>query len=133
MIPVLVTAAMGLIDKWIPNADKKAELAQELATLAEKQAHEIALAQIEVNKIEQASPSLFKSGYRPAIGWVCAGAFAYHYVIQPLLVFILTANGISLDLPQFDMTTLLTVLGGILGLGSMRTFERIKGKIPPGK
>jgi hypothetical protein len=127
MIPALVTAAIGLIDKWIPDADKKAELAQDLATLAEKQAHEIALAQIEVNKEEAKSQGIFKGGWRPFLGWVCGVAFAYHFVMQPLLVFILNVYGIKVDLPEFDMSSLLTVLGGMLGLGGLRTFEKYKG------
>jgi len=134
MIPALVTAAIGLIDKWIPDADKKAELAQDLATLAEKQAHEIALAQIEVNKEEAKSQGIFKGGWRPGLAWVCVAAFAWHFVLQPISIFLIALYGVDIPpLPQFDMDTLMTVLLGMLGLGTMRTVERIKGKIPNGK
>jgi len=128
MLSALIGPVTGLLDKFIPDADEKAKLAHEIATLATKQAHEISLAQIEVNKAEAASGSVFKGGWRPFIGWTCGVAFAYHFVIQPLLVFGVAISGVAVpDLPAFDMGSLLTVLGGLLGLGSLRTFEKYKG------
>ena len=92
------------------------------------QANSIALAQIEVNKAEAASGSLFKGGWRPFIGWVCGIAFAYHFVIQPLIIFAVSVYGLDIpELPEFEMSTLLTVLGGLLGLGTLRTYEKSKG------
>lgn len=128
MLQALISPITGLLDKFIPDADEKAKLAHEIATMAEKQAHELALAQIEVNKAEAASGSVFKGGWRPFIGWVCGIAFLYHFVLQPLLLFAIAVAGVQLPaLPEFDMGTLLTVLGGLLGLGSLRTFEKTKG------
>ena len=96
--------------------------------MSDKYAQQSLLAQLEINKAEAASGSLFKGGWRPAVGWVCALAFAYHYLLQPLLVFILTASGVDLpELPSFDMSTLLTVLGGLLGIGGLRSYEKTKG------
>ena len=133
MIGILVSAIAPLLEKVIPDDDERAKMAHEIATLAERQAHEIALQQIEVNKLEAKSDSILKGGWRPFIGWVCGVAFAYHFVLQPLFAFWLAAFGISLTLPYFDMASLLTVLGGLLGLGAMRTVERVQGKIPRGK
>ena len=128
MLQALIGPVTGLLDKFIPDADEKAKLAHEIATMAEMQAHELALAQIEVNKAEAASGSVFKGGWRPFIGWVCGIAFLYHFVLQPLLLFAIAVAGVQLPaLPEFDMGTLLTVLGGLLGLGSLRTFEKTKG------
>lgn len=128
MLQALIGPVTGLLDKFIPDAAEKARLAHEIATMAEKQAHELALAQIEVNKAEAASGSVFKGGWRPFIGWVCGTAFAYHFVLQPLLVFIIAVYGLQIpDLPEFDMASLMTVLGGMLGLGGLRTFEKAKG------
>lgn len=128
MLEALLGPVTGLLDKFIPDAGEKARLAHEIATMAEKQAHTIALAQIEVNKAEAASGSLFKGGWRPFIGWTCGVAFAYHFIVQPLLVFIIAVFGIAIPaLPSFDMGSLMTVLGGLLGLGSLRTFEKYKG------
>ena len=128
MLKDLISPVADLLNKFVPDQTEKLKLAHEIATLAEKQAHAIAIAQIEVNKVEAASNSIFKSGWRPFIGWVCGIAFAYHFVFQPLLVFILTYAGHPVpELPEFDMASLMTVLGGLLGLGGLRTFEKYKG------
>lgn len=128
MLASLIAPITSLLDKFIPDAGEKARIAHELATMAERQGHEIALAQIAVNKSEAESGSLFKGGWRPFIGWVCGSAFAYHFVIQPFLIFLIAVGGIKMtELPEFDMSTLLTVLAGLLGLGSLRTFEKTKG------
>jgi len=128
MLQSLIGPVTGLLDKFIEDKDQKAMLAHELATMADKQAKSIALAQIEVNKMEAASGSIFKGGWRPFIGWVCGIAFAYHFVLQPLIIFGVSVAGIDVpELPEFDMSTLLTVLGGLLGLGTLRTYEKSKG------
>ena len=117
-----------MVGKFVADKDQAAKLAHELSTMADRHAQELALAQVEVNKAEAASGSIFKGGWRPFIGWVCGVAFGYHFVIQPLLVFLVALMGWSIPtLPEFDMGTLLTVLGGLLGLGSLRTFEKYKG------
>jgi len=127
MISALIGPVTGLLDKFIPDADEKARIAHELATMGEKHAQELALAQIEVNKAEAASGSIFKGGWRPAVGWVCASAFAYHFVLQPILLFVVALTGTQLPtLPEFDMGTLLPVLGGMLGIGGLRTYEKQK-------
>jgi hypothetical protein len=128
MIQALIGPVAALLDKVIPDAGERARLAHEIATLAERQAHEIALAQIEVNKEEAKSDSIFKSGWRPFIGWTCGAAFAYHFVGQPVIMFALAYFGLPAPyLPDFDMVSLMTVLGGLLGLGGLRTFEKYKG------
>ncbi len=127
MITSLIEPVTGLLDKFIPDADQKAKLAHEIATMGEKHAQQLALAQIEVNKAEASSGSFFKGGWRPFVGWTCGIAFAYHFVIQPLLIFIFSYIGIEPpDLPEFQMNTLLTVLGGLLGIGGLRTYEKQK-------
>ncbi len=128
MLQALIGPATALLDKFIPDADEKARIAHELATMSEKHAQSLALAQIEVNKAEAASGSVFKGGWRPAVGWVCASAFAYHFVLQPILLFAVALTGTELPtLPEFDMSTLLPVLGGMLGIGGLRTYEKKKG------
>lgn len=128
MLSALLEPISNLLDKVVPDADERAKLTHEIATMAQRHAHELALAQIEVNKAEAASGSLFKGGWRPFIGWVCGTAFAYHFVIQPLLLFFVALYGWEIpELPEFDMASLMTVLGGLLGLGGLRTFEKYKG------
>jgi len=128
MLNLLIGPVVGLLERFIPDETERQKLAHEIATLAQKQAHENALAQIEVNKVEAASSSIFKSGWRPFIGWVCGTAFVYHFVLQPVLIFVMTYMGHPVPaLPEFDMASLMTVLGGLLGLGGLRTFEKYKG------
>jgi hypothetical protein len=128
MIDKLIGPVSGLLDKFVEDKDQKAQLAHDLATMADRHAQELALAQIEVNKAEAASGSLFKGGWRPFIGWVCGGAFAYHFVLQPVIVFAVLTAGVDLPpLPEFDMASLMTVMMGMLGLGGLRTYEKQKG------
>jgi|TARA_R100000655_G_scaffold24812_1_gene50329 hypothetical protein len=128
LITSLVGPVSGLLDKFIEDKDQKAKLAHELATMADKLAHEQQLAQIAVNKEEAASGSIFKGGWRPFIGWVCGIAFFYHFVGNPIIIFIIALSGATIpELPDFDMGTLLTVLGGMLGIGGLRTYEKQKG------
>tara|TARA_E500000331_G_C16740115_1_gene490550 strand:- start:96 stop:497 length:402 start_codon:yes stop_codon:yes gene_type:complete len=128
LLTTLIEPATKLLDKVIEDKDQKAKLAHELATMADKLAHEQNLAQIAVNKEEAASGSLFKGGWRPFVGWVCGVAFCYHFVLQPIIIFVIAMTGVSIpDLPSFNMNTLLTVLGGLLGIGGLRTYEKQKG------
>ncbi len=123
-----------LIDKLLPDPAAKAQALLDLEKLKQDGqlailASETQLAQMQadVNKIDAASSDKFSSRWRPFIGWVCGVAFAYHFIIQPLLVFGSAAYGHKIDLPAFDMDALNTVLLGMLGLGTMRSFERFKG------
>lgn len=128
MIQALIGPATKLLGKFIEDKDTKNKIAFELSTMAEKHAQQLAMAQIEVNKAEAASGSLFKGGWRPAVGWVCAIAFAYHFILKDLIIFGASFAGAELpELPEFDMGTLLTVLGGMLGIGGLRTYEKQKG------
>ena len=112
------------LTKWIPDANVRTQVAQELATDMSLQV----LGQLELNKVEAQSQSLFVSGWRPFIGWVCGGAYAYTFVIQPFLVFALLACGVTLPpLPHLDWSELSFVLFGLLGLGAMRTYEKKLG------
>ena len=128
MIQALIGPATKLLGKFIEDKDTKNKIAFELSTMAEKHAQQLAMAQIEVNKAEAASGSLFKGGWRPAVGWTCAIAFLYHFILKDLIIFGCAMAGVAIpDLPSFDMGTLLTVLGGMLGIGGLRTYEKQKG------
>jgi len=128
MIAALIPAVSGILDKFVPDADTKNKLAHEIATMSERHAQEALLAQLAINKAEAASGSLFKGGWRPAVGWVCAIAFAYHFILKDLIIFGASFAGLELpEMPEFDMGTLLTVLGGMLGIGGLRTYEKKSG------
>jgi hypothetical protein len=77
--------------------------------------------QLEINKAEAANPNLFVSGWRPYIGWICGTGLAYQFLVYPILVAFVP------KIVQLDMGTLLTLLGGLLGLGAMRTVEKLNG------
>ena len=128
MIQALIGPVTGLLDKFIEDKDQKNKLAHELATMADQHAQQALLAQLEINKAEAASGSVFKGGWRPAVGWVCAIAFAYHFILKDLIIFGASFAGLELpQMPEFDMGTLLTVLGGMLGIGGLRTYEKKSG------
>ena len=127
MIDKLIGPVTGLLDKFIEDKDQKAALAHEIATMSSKHAQQLALAQISVNAAEAASGSWFKGGWRPCVGYICALAFGWHFVGQPVAVFVMTMMGMEIPtLPEFDMGTLMTVLGGLLGIGGLRTYEKVK-------
>ena len=130
----LIDPISRLLDKIIPDPEARAKAQAEL--LKEERAAELETlrvaaqadqGQMAINQEEAKSQSLFVAGWRPFIGWVCGVAFAYHFVIQPFLAFLLAIAGRPVVLPEFDMDTLSTVLMGLLGLGSLRTFEKLRG------
>lgn len=87
--------------------------------------------QLEVNKAEAANASVFVAGWRPAIGWTCALAYLWTFLIAPLFAYVATVAGFTGKLPILDLSELTPVLLGMLGLGAMRTVEKVKG-IPAG-
>lgn len=116
-----------LLDRLIPDPAQKAQAQLELLKL--QQTGELAsiTAQTDINKIEAANASIFVSGWRPYIGWTCGTAFSLHFLVFPIINFILVACGFPEVKITFDMTTLLTVLGGMLGIGGLRTIEKLNG------
>jgi hypothetical protein len=101
-------------------------LAHEIATMSQKYAQESALAQVEVNKVEAAHKSLFVSGWRPAVGWVCVLGMAGNFIVIPISNFILALVDSTVTIPLIDTATMMPVLMGMLGLGAMRSAEKIK-------
>lgn len=103
-------------------ADKRAEIELKIKEFESS----VVLAQSEINKIEAQSSNLFIAGWRPFIGWVCGLAFAWQFVGGPFLTFALTSLAADVKPPYLDMADLLPVLLGMLGLGGLRTFEKVK-------
>lgn len=130
----LVAAALEIINKVIP--DPQAKAAAQLEVIKMQQAGEfkqldadlqVMLAQADINKTEAASEGLYKGGWRPAVGWVCVSGLAWTYVVSPLVGWYSAANGYPAP-PEIDTFDLLIMLGGMLGFGGMRMFEKIRGK-----
>ncbi len=117
MLEALIGPVSGLLDKFIEDKDQKNALVHEISTMSERHAQELAKAQLEVNKVEAAHPSLFVSSWRPAVGWVsCLGLF-YNIILAQFL-------DIWYDVPQIDSSLLTTVLMAMLGMGAMRSYEK---------
>ena len=116
----LIGPATKLLDKVIEDKDQKNALAHEIATMAERHAQELAKGQLDVNKVEAAHKSLFVAGWRPAIGWVCALGLFYNVILANII-------GIWVDVPEIDTTLLVPVMMGMLGLGAMRSYEKVQG------
>ena len=113
-----------ILEKLIPDKDLKIRLKHEL----ESELHKANLAQLKVNQQEAAHNSLFVAGWRPFIGWVCGVALCWHFILQPITVMIIRLAGYEqVILPDFDFSQLSTILMGMLGLGGLRTFEKMKG------
>jgi hypothetical protein len=120
---------------FIPDPQQKA--AAQLALIQAEQAGEfkqidaqlqINLAQAEVNKTEAASASLFRAGWRPAVGWICASAVGVQYVVAPLGSWVVSLwTGRAITFPTLDLSTLMPLLLGMLGLTAARSYEKVNG------
>lgn len=88
---------------------------------------DLAKAQAAINVAEAGNQNIFVSGWRPGVGWVCAIGLLSQFLIRPFAMFVAQCFGHILEYPSLDMGTLLTLLAGMLGLGGMRSFEKISG------
>ena len=116
----------GLLSKYIPDKDQAAQLAHDLSTLTQKLAHEAIKGQLEINKTEASHKSLFVAGWRPAVGWVCCLGMAGNFLIIPFFNFGLALADSTITIPLINLSDMMPVLTGMLGLGAMRTYEKIK-------
>jgi len=115
----LIGPAAEIVGKFVQDKDKAAELAHEMSTMADRHAQAALLAQIEVNKVEAAG-NWFQSSWRPLCGYVCVLGLAVNFLISPI------AAGFGLAIPQAEMSVMMPVLTGMLGLAGMRSFEKVK-------
>ena len=128
LIDTIFGTISSVLDKVIPDANARAKAKEELQRSLNDQDFQIALEQIKVNLAEAQSESFFKSGWRPSVGWICSIAFGLHFVILPLFNYFIMLWGQQPILVPFQMDTLLTVLLGLLGMGTLRTVEKMKLK-----
>lgn len=128
IIDTIISTVGTVIDRVVPDKNAREKAKEELERALNDQDFQIALEQIKVNAEEAKSESLFKSGWRPSVGWICSIAFALHFVILPLFNWFIMLCGQQPILVPFQMDTLLTVLLGLLGMGTLRTVEKMKIK-----
>jgi hypothetical protein len=123
-----------LLDKVIPDPQARDKAKLEMMQLAQQGEFRqieadlaVMLAQNETNKVEAGSDDPFRAGWRPATGWVCVIGLGYTYIAQPLLAWLSLGQGWQVP-PTLDVFDLMILLGGMLGFGGMRSFEKIRGK-----
>ena len=126
MLQSLIGPVASLLSEFIEDKDQKNALAHEIATLAQKEAHKNAALQLEVNKVEAASKSLFVAGWRPFIGWTCGLGMFGNFITIPFANFVLALLSYKIVIPLVPLETMMPVLMGMLGLGAMRSFEKTR-------
>jgi hypothetical protein len=123
----LLDVAKTVLDKVLPDPKQKAEALLKLEELRQSGDLAVIAAQTDVNKIEAANPNLFVSAWRPSVGWVCSAALAFQLVIGPMIVWGTELAGHPVHPPIMQTELLTTLLVGMLGLGGMRTVEKLNG------
>jgi hypothetical protein len=133
-LSLLIGPIMEIVNKIIPDPQQKAEA--QLKLLQMQQAGEfkqidadiqLAQGQVDINKIEASSESLFKSGWRPFVGWVCGIAFGMKYLGGPVAFIAAQWFGKHIELPPIDMLEMMPLLFGMLGLGAYRSWDKKNG------
>lgn len=118
----LLGVADTVLAKIIPDKNQRDKLAHEIATMGERNAHDIMMAQIAVNTEDAKSGKFWQSGWRPFFGWAGGTAFVNNFILIPW------AQAFGLDIIPMDWATMSPVVMGILGLGTARTVEKVKGR-----
>ena len=119
MIDKLIGPVSGLLGKVIKDKDQAAQLAHEIATMGEKHAQEQIIAQLEILKMA-AQGNWFQSSWRPLIGWIGGISLGINYMVSPL------AMGFGFSIPQADMSVMMPLLLGMLGMAGARSFDKLK-------
>ena len=115
----LVDPVSNILDKVIEDKDQKAKLAHEIATMAEKNSQALMMQQLEILKAD-AQGNWFQASWRPLIGWICGISLGINYMVAPI------ALGFGFAIPQADMSVMMPLLLGMLGIGGMRSFDKLQ-------
>lgn len=126
-IGAIADLAKDLVGRFFPDKTEaeKAQMSLILTTMQNQMA--MNQGQMDANKVEAANPSIFVSGWRPFVGWVCGSACAWNWVGLPVVLFIAKAAGHAIDVKPADLTQMLPLLMGLLGMGALRTYEKTQG------
>lgn len=120
-----VRAVGAILDDLFTSDEERLDKEQALLRLAQRPG----LVQAEINKVEAAHRSVFVAGWRPFIGWVCGAALAYSFILRDLMAWMIVAGGYGVaPPPELAMDHLITILMALLGLGGLRTFEKLQGR-----
>ena len=127
-VTALFEVGSKVLDRVLPDPAQQAAAKLELMKLQQNGELAQITGQMEINKVEAASSSIFVSGWRPSIGWVCGAGFAVQFVIGPLAEWGSALYGHPVKFPQMDTGTMMPLLLGMLGLGGLRTAEKLADK-----
>lgn len=128
LLPAVLPLVKDVVGSFLPEDPKKrAEAERKIEAQLTDHLAKIDMAQLEVNKTEAAHRSAFVAGWRPFVGWACGVSLAWSYICQPIITFVLAQTGNLVELPALDMSQMMPVLMGMLGLGGLRSFEKYKG------
>jgi hypothetical protein len=133
LIPIigdLLEGVKGIVGEIVVDPNKKNEINLQLAKLADTAAARLdaqMAAQTDINKVEASNPNIFVAGWRPFIGWTGGVGLAYSAVLEPFMEFVSKIGGYHGTFPVLNTEVLLQVLMAMLGLGVMRTYEKVKG------
>jgi|TARA_R110000824_G_scaffold319012_1_gene506145 hypothetical protein len=119
----LVKSVGGIIDSLHTSQEEKDNAKIKLQALE----NELKTKQIDVNKVEAGHRSIFVAGWRPFLGWVSGISVAFVYLFQPFIVMVLKIFGSDIELPTLDLSQLMPLILGMLGLGGLRSFEKARG------
>lgn len=122
LIPLLQLGS-SLIERWIPDKAAQAKAEMDLLKMAGEQDFQSTIKQIEVNIQEAQHQSIFVAGWRPFVGWICGLGLAYQAILHNLIEWLSGIYGFPVP-PAPDSEVLIYVLGGLLGLGALRTYEK---------
>jgi hypothetical protein len=127
LLPTLLPTITGVLDRVLPDqaaaAKAKLEMEARLLEAAVAQSSQ----QAEINKVEAGHHSIFVSGWRPYIGWVCGMAMAWTFLLAPMLSWLLSVTGVVAVVPPLQTEYLLELVLAMLGLGGLRSFEKLRG------
>jgi hypothetical protein len=129
MDPVSIMLGIGnkVIDRLWPDPAQAAAAKLELFKLQQSGELAVITGQMEINKAEAANPSVFVAGWRPFIGWVCGAACAWNWIGLPMAKALAVYHQVPFALSPADLSEMMPVLIGLLGLGGLRTVEKIQG------
>lgn len=119
----LIQLGSSLIERWIPDKAAQAKAEMDLLKMAGEQDFQSTIKQIEVNIQEAQHQSIFVAGWRPFVGWICGLGLAYQAILHNLIEWLSGIYGFPVP-PAPDSDVLIYVLGGLLGLGALRTYEK---------
>jgi len=120
-----------VFNRAFPDKAEAAKAEMDFQLKLQESLAQLDLAQLEVNKAEASSTSIFVAGWRPFIGWTCGVGVAYNYVVMPFMIYLISLYALNHDvklppLPALDIGQLITLLVGMLGMSGLRTVEKVK-------